>query len=94
MQGDGDEGEWVVINGVRMYKASVTIEVSRPKSSWQQQRVISYLAKMYPNGVPDECPRKQLLRDLGKRDPAFARLDWKTLQRAIKARKASLADSD
>jgi len=55
MQGDGDEGEWVVINGVRMYKASVTIEVSRPKSSWQQQRVISYLAKMYPNGVPDEC---------------------------------------
>src|SRR5262245_7507869 len=80
--------------GPDAFQVEAWLEVGRPKSSWQQQRVISYLAKMYPNSVPDECPRKQLLRDLGKGDPALARLDWKTLQRAIKAHKASLADSD
>jgi hypothetical protein len=63
----------------------VEVHVGRPKSSWQQQRVISYLAEMYPTGVPDDVPRKRLLAELGKRDPALKRLDWKTLRRAIKA---------
>jgi hypothetical protein len=78
------DGEVVVVNGVPMFKASITIETSRPKSSWQQQRVISYLAEMYPNGVPAEVQRKQLLRDLGQRDPDLAQVDLKTLRRAIK----------
>jgi hypothetical protein len=72
-----------------VWASKVEIQVSRPKSSWQQLRVISYLAETYPSGVPDDVPRKLLLRELGRRDPALARLDWKTLRRAIKAHNAS-----
>jgi hypothetical protein len=64
--------------------AEVWLEVGRPKASWQQQRVIGHLRQMYPNGVPADIPRKQLLRQLGQREPALAKADLKTLRRAIK----------
>jgi hypothetical protein len=50
---------------------------------------MSYLAKMYPNGVPADVQRKWLLRELGRRDPALARLALKTLRRAIRTYNAS-----
>jgi hypothetical protein len=55
----------------------------RPKSSWQQQRVIKHLREMYPDG---RLPRpKLLLARLAKRDPKLKSLDWKTLRRALDA---------
>ena len=72
------------IPGVLYGQAKIlSIKAGRPKSSWQQQRVITHLAEMYPNGVPADVQRKWLLRELGRRDPALARLDLKTLRRAI-----------
>jgi hypothetical protein len=76
----------------KMIRGWIELEVdrvSRPKSSWQQLRVISHLAQMYPNGVPADVQRKWLLRELGRRDPALARLDLKTLRRAIRTYNAS-----
>jgi hypothetical protein len=63
------------------FNSSISISVGRPKSSWQQLRVIEHLKEMYPNG---NLPRsKRLLAELGKRDPELKSLDWKTLRRAI-----------
>src|SRR5262245_57280252 len=73
-----------------VFVPEVWIEVGRPKSSWQQQRIISHLAEMYPGGVPADIPRKQLLRELGQREPALAQADLKTLRRAINAYHAKL----
>jgi hypothetical protein len=56
--------------------------------------VMRYLHELYPNGVPDRRPRKRLLSELAKRDPALERLDWKTLRRAIEQYDSSLADID
>ena len=36
--------------------ATISISVARPKSTWQQLRVMRYLREMYPNGVPDRRP--------------------------------------
>jgi hypothetical protein len=62
----------------------LSIKAGRPKCSWQQKRVIRHLREMYPHGVPADIQRKWLLRELGRRDPALAKVDLKTLRRAIK----------
>jgi hypothetical protein len=66
-----------------VFHPTVTIIAGRPKSSWQQQRVIKHLKEMYPDGLPAKHRPGELRAALGKRDPDLKKLDWKTLQRAI-----------
>jgi hypothetical protein len=67
----------------KVIRARIEVHVNRPKSSWQQDRVIHHLGEMYSSGIPDRCSKKQLLRELAKRDPDLEKLDRKTLRRAI-----------
>ena len=77
-----DIGIACIKDGIPVVKAlKVEFHVSRPKSSWQQQRVIKHLKEMYPDGnFPSP---KRLLAKLAKRDPNLKSLDWKTLRQAI-----------
>jgi hypothetical protein len=54
----------------------------------QQQRIIKYLKEWYPNGVPPDCSKKDLLfrlRECG--DPNLKSLDAKTLRSALGKRR-------
>jgi hypothetical protein len=66
-----------------VFHTTVTITASRPKSSWQQERVIKHLKEMYPDGFPAKYSPGRLLAALAKRDPQLKWLDRKTLRRAL-----------
>jgi hypothetical protein len=52
-------------------------------SGGKQARIHAQLDKMFPDGVPDDYPRKGLKNDLIKRDPTLVPLDEATLKKAI-----------
>jgi hypothetical protein len=93
LQDKPDKPEWLWWHGQPIIRAvKVEFHTHRPKSSWQQERVIRRLAEIFPTGVPDQCLRKWLLAALIRRDPDLERLNWKTLQRAIKQHNSLVAE--
>src|SRR5262249_55598272 len=73
-----------------VFVPEVWIEVGRPKSSWQQQRIISHLAQMYPTGAPSDVGPKRLWGEWGQREPGLERADLKTLRRATRTQNATI----
>jgi hypothetical protein len=68
-------------------------KVDVPPSRGKQPRILDYLSKHFPDGVPEPglCPRHILKSDILKWDPRLRRLDEATLKKAIEKHNESLA---
>ena len=81
------EGRWIKINreDLHHWLDEPAQQVRRNAYLGKRPRIKSHLAKLYPDGVPDPafCPRKGLLRELLRIDPALAPLNDATLKTSI-----------